>query len=525
MWDGELYLEYHRATYTTQAWLKRANRTNEIRLHNLEWLATLAADDGHELDKNALDAMWQDLLLIQFHDILPGSSVNEVYETEVRPMMQRLADQADAMIDEAAGRLTKQIDTSAPTKPLVAFNTLSWDRSDPIQLPDGTWRDDVTIPAGGWTVIDAAVPAADATAELTVSNDGRAMVNRWWALRLDEQGRIIELFDRAADRQVLPEGAAANEWHVFEDRPLAHEAWDIDLYYQDYPLPAPALSSIRVVEQGPARAAVELTWQMPQVGSGPRSIITQTLAMYANCPRIDFETRANWHDHHKTLKVAFPVDVRTTEATFEIQFGHLQRPTHRNTSWDVGRFEVCAHRFVDLSEHGYGASLINDCKYGYDVLDGVMRMTCIRRPTAPDAHADEGEHVFNYALLPHAGTFQQAGTVQAAAEFNNRPIVRDADRSAGSLPAEFAFVRCDNDAVVIDTMKPAEDGRGVILRLYESHGSHAPAALTFAHAPGSVQCVDLLEEPTDAHCHLLHQSERVGLCLRPFQVVSLRLTP
>jgi len=523
IWDGELYLEYHRGTYTTQAWLKRANRKNEVRLHNLEWLACLAAEHGYRLDKARLDAMWQDLLLMQFHDILPGSSVGEVYE-EVRPMQQRIAQQADAMISEAAAVLCKKIDTSARRKPIVLFNTLSWDRSDPVRLPDGTWRDDITVPAGGWTVIDAAGPAShEASPELSVSDDGRQLTNAFWLLRLDEHGRIVELYDRRNDRQVLPEGAVANEWQVFEDRPLAHDAWDIDLHYQEHPLPPPRCVSIQVVERGDVRVAVEVTWKMPPIGKGPQSIITQRIALYARHPRIDFETTVEWHEHHQLLKVAFPVDIRATEATYQIQFGHIRRPTHRNTSWDVARFEVCAHQFVDLAEHGYGVSLLNDCKYGHDIHDNVIRLTCIKSPQSPDARADQGHHEFTYCLLPHAGSFQQAGVIRAAAELNVPVIVREAKPSPGDLPSEFRFVRCDSDAVIVETLKGAEEGDGLILRLYESHGSHAHVTLTFAKAPACVQQVNLLEEPAEEDIGLHHHGDSVRLRLRPFQVVSLRI--
>ncbi len=524
VWDGELYLEYHRGTYTTQAWLKRANRKNEIRLHNLEWLASLAEEHGYTPDKAQLDAMWQELLLMQFHDILPGTSVGEVYD-EVRTMQARIAEQAEAMTADAAVVLCNKIDTSGCRKPVVLFNTLSWDRCEPVQLPDGTRRDDVTVPAGGWTVVDAAKPPVrDKAAELAVSKDGREMTNRYWRLRLDEQGRIVELYDRLNDRQVLPEGAVANAWQVFDDRPEAWDAWDIEPYYQEHPLPGPEIVSIKPVEQDSVRVAVEVKWQMPLLGKGPRTTIMQRIVLHASLPRIDFETQIDWHEHNQLLKVAFPVEVRATEATYQIQFGHVRRPTHRNTSWDLARFEVCAHQFMDLAEHGYGVSLLNDCKYGHDAHDGVMRLTCIKSPLSPHRKADQGLHEFTYALLPHAGTFQQAHVIRAATELNVPLIAWAVEPSPGTLPASSRFVQCDNDAVVVETLKPAEDGDGLVARLYESHGSHAKATLTFAGAVKSVRHVDLLEQPLSDDIGLEHEGARVSLRLRPFQVVTLRIT-
>jgi len=531
VWDGELYLEYHRGTYTTQAWLKRANRKNEINLHNVEWLASLAAPHGFALDKPKLDAMWEDLLLMQFHDILPGSSVGEVYDDEIRPMQEAIEAQCREMIAGAVDALCAKIDTTGFAKPVVLFNTLSWDRTDPVRMPDGSWRDGVTVPAGGWAVVELAGDASDRSDPSDpsdapwVSTCGRELTNRFWELHLDEQGRVARLYDRLNSRDVLPTGGAANDWQVFEDRPLAHEAWDVDLYYQEYPLPRPECVSVEVIERGGARAAVELVWRMPPVGEGPQSVITQRIALYASGPRIDFETVIDWHDHHQLLKVAFPVDVRATDATYQIQFGHLKRPAHWNTSWDLAKFEACGHQFVDLSEHGYGVSLLNDCKYGHDIRDGVIRLTCVKSAQSPHMRADQGRHEFTYSLLPHAGTFQEAGVIRAAAELNVPVIAVEAEPAGGELPAEFALVRCDSEAVVIDTVKPAEDGDGLILRLYESHGSHADATLTFAALPASIETVDLLEGARSEDVELGLDGAAVRLRLRPFEVVSLRIHP
>jgi alpha-mannosidase len=523
VWDGELYLEYHRGTYTSQGWLKRANRKNEVRLHNLEWLASLAAGHGYRVERKQLDQLWQDLLLMQFHDILPGSSVGEVYD-EVRPMQERIAARAGALTDEAASFLCREIDTTGFQQPVVLLNTLSWERREPVLLPDGSWRDDVAVPAGGWAVVEAAAPPAGGRqGELILEDDGRRLSNRYWRLRLDQQGRIVELYDRLNDRPVLPAGAVANEWQLFEDRPADFDAWNIDPEYEQHRLPGPECTSIRVVEAGAVRGAVEVQWVFPPIGEGPTSAITQRVVLYATSPRIDFETQVGWHEHHQLLKAAFPIQVRATEATYQIQFGHLSRPTHRNTSWDLARYELCAHQFVDLSEHNYGVALLNDCKYGHDVHDGVIRLTCLKSPRSPHAQADQGLHQFTYALLPHSGLFQEAGVIRAAAELNVPLIAVPVAPSPGSLPPSLAFVQSDTPAAVVETLKPAEDGDGLILRLYESHGSHVRATLSLAYAPRSVQTVDLLEQPLDPETAVEQDAARVRLYLRPFQVLTLRL--
>lgn len=527
-WDGELYLEYHRGTYTTQAWLKRANRKNEIALHDAEWLLSLSKPLGEPVDQKLLDSLWQDLLLLQFHDILPGSSVTEVYEKEAKPMMARIASDAKRISEQAMTTIAAHLDTSSLQKPVVLFNTLPWDRRDPIALPDGTVRDDVTVPASGWTVIDTSKPAATSKSELPIRADGKTLSNRWWQITLDGAGRISRWLDRTVQRDVLTPGKLGNQWQVFEDRPMNYDAWDIDLYYQDHPLPEPQFESSRVVESNEVRVVLESSWVLPKRGNGPQSRITQQMVMYASNPRVDFVTNVQWHDHHMLLKVAFPVNIRATVATSEIQFGHLQRPTHRNTSWDVARFETCAHRFVDLSEHGYGVALLNDCKYGHDIHEGVIRLTCIKSAQAPSAIADQGEHQFTYALLPHAGSFQEAGVIRAAAELNVPVRVQAVQpkKPVGTttLGSQHAPVTCDQPAVIVDTLKPAQDGDGVILRLYESFGSHTMATLTLDPAPKSVALVNLLEDPwTDPALNLQHQGGTIRMSVKPFQVVSLRL--
>ncbi|HEX7009877.1 MAG TPA: glycoside hydrolase family 38 C-terminal domain-containing protein, partial [Phycisphaeraceae bacterium] len=522
VWDGELYLEYHQGTYTSQGWLKRMNRQNETRLQQLEWLISLAAPLGYAHDKSRLDRWWEQLLLMHFHDVLPGSSVGEVYQ-DVRRMQQTLADELDQAIGEAAQFLTERIDTASAAQPLVLFNTLSWDRSDPIRLPDGTWRDDVTIPAGGWRVIDAA-DAPTAQPSIVVAENGRRLESRYWRIELDEQGRIVQLYDRVNDRSVLRPGGVGNAWQLFEDRPLDFDAWNIDYDYEQHRLPAPKLESIQTVERGPVRTAVELTWSLPQVDGEPQTRIRQRLALYEHHPRIDFETQIDWHEHHKLLKTAFEVNIRATQAAHEVQFGHLYRPTHRNTSWDRAKYETCAHRWVDLSEHGYGVALLNDCKYGHDIHDGVIRLTCIKSAQSPDASADQGHHQFTYSLLPHAGSLQEAGVIRAAAELNTPAVVHTAAPTPGRLPAHQAGPRCDSPAVMLSTVKPAESGRGLVLRLYEAHGSHTQAQVKLPQPPTSARYVNLLEEPMDEAGDLRVEGDTLTLSLSPFQIVSLHVT-
>ncbi len=545
VWDGELYLELHRGTYTTQGWTKRANRKNETRLHNLEWLSSLAGPHWLQVRQTSRR---RPLGRLDAHAV-PRHPPRLVRRRAVRRNQShaRATRCQGGRTGRRRGEGTRQPDRHRPAwKSRSCCSTPSPGTEPiPIRLPDGTCVTGVTVPAAGWTVIDAAKQAAAAkNKELVVKNlppgtqhsalsssdsalstqhSALLLETPFWQIELGKKGHITSLFDRRSNRQVLPEGHVANLLEVFEDRSANWDAWDIPHYYTEHPLPGPALDSLKVVEHDATHVTVEMHYAMPIVGKGPQSTITQRMIVYADNPRIDFATEVDWHDHHVVLKAAFPVDVRATEATYQVQWGHLTRPTHSNTSWDAARFEVCGHRFADLGEHGYGVALMNDCKYGYHIEGNLMRLTLLRSPTAPHAFADQGFHEFTYSLLPHAGSFQDAGVIRAAAELNVPVIAVPVKDQSGKLPATFRYVACDNPAVVIETIKPAEDGNGTILRLYESHGSHAQATLTFAVPPKTVEHVNLLEQRHDEDIALMTDASKVALRLRPFQIVTLRV--
>jgi alpha-mannosidase len=522
-WDGELYLEYHRGTYTTQGWLKRANRLNEINLHNAEWLGTIA-NGSFVFDKKTIKKCWEDMLLCQFHDILPGSSVKEVYE-EVEVLQEAITQKTGEIIEAAIESITADIDTSAYKEPVVIFNTLSWDRKEAIEMPDGQWRDDIVVPAGGWSVVDVS-ENPDGENTISISNNHRQIENRFWKIVLDDDGSIITLYDIQADRDVLRDGQKANHWQLFDDRPLEeiHDAWDVDIHYQEHQFPDLELESIKLIEHNSVRAVLELCWKLPVKEDSNQSVITQQMVIYANNPRIDFQTEVDWFENHTLLKVAFAVDIRTNKATYEVQFGHIERPTHRNTSWDMAKFEVCAHRFADLGELDYGVALLNDCKYGYDAHGDVIRLSCIKSAQYPDETADIGRHYFTYSLLPHRTSFQEAGVVQSAAEINNPLIVKAITASSGSKPANAFMFKSSNPSVIIDTIKPAEDGSGTIVRIYETYGAHSKTTVNMGINLTNVQEVNLLEKAV-SHTDLEIDKEEktVTLTLKPFQIISLRI--
>ncbi len=319
-------------------------------------------------------------------------------------------------------------------EPLL-LNTLSWERTDPIVLPasksisgEGTqpvtdWDgepllllDGVRIPSCGATILQTNT-MRNSIAEHQVCNalhteTGILLSNDYYELTLDAYGEIARLYDKRAARDVLIAGQTGNQLVAFENRPMRFDAWDIDIYYEEKPYPVRDATEIRVLEKGPVRATVEV------IHTFLASRITQRISLWRNSPRIDFATEVDWHEHQLLLKAAFPVAINNARATYEIQFGSVERPTHRNTSWDIARFEVCAHRWVDLGEGGYGVSLLNDSKYGHDIHDTIMRLTLLKSGVYPDPHADQGLHRFTYSLLPHSGDWRDAQTVRRAYELN-----------------------------------------------------------------------------------------------------------
>jgi alpha-mannosidase len=335
---------------------------------------------------------------------------------------------------------------------------------------------------------------------------------------LNDEGDLVRIYDKANGRDVLPEGGVANQFQAFEDRPLNWDAWDIDIFYDDKMWRSEPASSIEVVEEGPLRATLEIHRRILD------SSYVQRISLSHDSARLDFETVIDWRERHTLLKVAFPVDVLSPLATYEIQWGNVQRPTHRNTSWDWARFETCAQKWVDLSEGDYGVSLLNDCKYGHDVRDGVLRLSLLRSPTIPDPEADQGEHRFVYSLLPHSGAWGE--TTIAEAYGLNDPIVVAAAGRGEPIGERFtrneSLVSLDRPNAVIETVKGAEDGRGFIVRLYESQRQRGSVTLTSGVPLAAAWRTNLLEQDES---ELDIKADSVVIPLRPYQIATVRLVP
>jgi alpha-mannosidase len=343
--------------------------------------------------------------------------------------------------------------------------------------------------------------------------------NDFLFVEFNSAGDITRIFDKQINREVLPPNAVANQFQAFEDRPKDWDAWDMDIFYDDKMWLAEPATSIVMVEYGELRQTLEIKRKIQN------SEITQRISLNRNSPRLDFDTHINWLERHILLKVAFPVDVLAPQATYEIQWGNVTRPTHRNTSWDWARFETCAHKWVDLSEGGYGVSLLNDCKYGHDIHENVMRITLLRSPTKPDPTADLGEHQFKYSLYPHAGSWNE--DTQREAYLLNDPIISyrskvESRRSEQLISNLQSLVSCSSSNVVIETIKHAEDGDGIIVRLYESQRKRNQVRMQFGFGVESAWVTNLLEESESA---LAVDNDSINLNLKPYQIVTLRVKP
>jgi len=349
----------------------------------------------------------------------------------------------------------------------------------------------------------------------SLSVSERALENEYLAMRLDDSGYIASLSLKANDREVVAEGRACNELQLLEDVPNNWEAWDVDLFSHETAQPLGGKAEIEVVERGPVRAAIRVTRSF---GS---SRIVQDIRLSATAPFLEFATTVDWYEDRKMLKAAFPVRVNSTRATYEIQFGHVERPTHYNTSWDQARFEVCAHKWADLSEGAWGVALINDCKYGHDCYHNTLRLTLLRAPQAPDPTADRGTHQFTYWLYPYIGDFRQAGVVTVANRLNSP--VRCVRTQSPLDTCSFLEVTAppEGPKLVVEALKRAEDSDDLILRLYEAHNTRGKASLRFGFPVECAQRCDLLERETGQALEV--RDGTVTLDVRPFEIISLKL--
>ncbi|MEH7097818.1 alpha-mannosidase [Neobacillus vireti] len=524
-WDGELYLEYHRGTYTSQAFMKRMNRKLELLYRRAEFLTTWLSEKDQWIGMDELKDGWKIILRNQFHDIIPGSSIHEVYEDAKEEYQE-----AHELVRNVESRII-QHGVDQADRSVVLFNATHQQSKRNVTVPQfadfaaGVWKDSkgeiLTHQKrdNGWLIEVDTLPSFGAktlyfepvgTVQKAESNftyqEGK-LETPYYLVEWNEFGQMTSLFDKEAGRQVLSENQKGNILQIFEDKPLAHDAWDIDLFYQEKMEEIRRLETFEVVENGKLTFTILAKWTYHH------SEISQRMVFYKNDRRIDFETTVDWHEKRKLLKAAFPVDIRATEATYDIQYGNVKRPTHWNTSWDMAKFETVGHQWADLSEPDYGVSLLNDSKYGYDIKENTMRITLLKAAIHPDPQADQGTHSFVYSLYPHMGDWRQAKTVEKAWDLND-PVLA----ASGKWTKEESFLEIDSDHVRIDAIKPAHDGNGLIIRLHEYEGRRGRVSLEVPRGITSWVETNLMEEAIGEE-----SASSIEVEIKPYEIKTIRV--
>ena len=508
----------------------------ELLYRDAEILSSFAWLYGGPRTQDRLNEGWKVVMLNQFHDTLPGTHVPEAV-----PDIKRDYETAFAIGQEVCGRaisyLVGQLDqTAAVNNDLLLFNTLSWQRNALVEMTvphDGAVRiggelqavqayngrfylHASNLPSLGWTV--AAFEEEKPAVKDTATFIDNIIETPLYRIKLGDDGSLAQIYDKINDRDVL--AAPGNMLQVFEDYPgYKFSAWDIAYHFEEYQYPVQQTSPWQMVANGPLFAVFSSQWQVLD------STIEQEMWLYTNNPRIDFHTQAEWRDGRKMLKAAFPLQIRTRTATYDLPFGHIERATHRNTGWEQAKFEVCGHKWADMSEGNYGVALLNDCKYGYDAKENVLRLSLLRSPVRPDGGSDIGHHQFTYSLLPHAGGWRQAQVDRHAYELNV-PVMAVAieqknDNSQGMMPATQSLLDIESDSLIVEALKQAEDDNGLILRTFDSHGNHSKTPFSFGVNIAGAAETDLLEE--NAQEVTLTDSRRITVQYTPLEIKTHRL--
>lgn len=526
-WDGELYLELCQGTYTSHAANKKANRRMEFLYRLTEWymaMVKVKEEVGCNIYKahEQLNEGWKLILLNQFHDIIPGSSIHEVYEDSARDYVT-----IQSVASEIQKVLLPEL-ISADSGWYTVVNAAGWDADSIIKIPTDIrcayvdendnllpvqYIEDATlvlvkdVPAMGMVRLRAISETISDGQEMPFHISEHSADTPFYHIEWNEAGQLTSLVDLAANRQIVASGMRANVFQVFEDQPLAFDAWNIDIFYQEKHWEVNELLEVSVVEEGPLRAVIRMKWRYR------KSTICQDIILYSENRRIDFQTTVDFHGHHQLLKVAFPVDIFANYATYDIQYGNMRRPNHWNTSWDMARYEVFAHRFADLSERNYGVSLMNDCKYGYDIKENIIRLSLIKTATDPDPEQDQGLHEFMYSLLPHTGDFCQGQTVKESFLLN-QPMMVVPGRT---MVSGKSFIRFSRDSVELDAVKESEDGKAIVIRFHDYTGGSARIQVLPGFPYEKWSEADLMENPTSA----FHEEKEIVVSVKPYEIVTL----
>ncbi len=497
IWDGELYLEFHRGTYTSQGYNKKMNRFMEYKLREEEMLSVFAEKlFDKPYNREEFLKAWKIVLCEQFHDILPGSSIHEVYEDSHEEYERALK------YIENATKAAKASFVTEKENAFTLFNQANWERDSIVKIPAGAETYEYTDSEGNTLLshrcgeqdhihVKGLKPLAFTTITRTAKVENVAeefeentVETPYYIVSWDDKGRLVRLYDKGADREVIPEGKFANVFQIFEDKPRCFDAWEleatIDLKKEEIPCDGNIIKTKN-----------ELGYFIHFTYNYNNSKIMQTLCLYNDKRRIDFKTVVDWKESQKILKTAFSVDIRGVFARYDVQEGNIVRPITRNTSWEAAKFEVVAHKWADLSETGYGVALLNDCKYGYDIKEDTMRLSLLKSATDPDYSADYGTHEFTYSIYPHKEEWYNSGLEEEAFDLNSPVVVLDGASALGNK----SLISFDAKNIVLDAFKKAENEEAYVLRFHEFTGRRGKINLKTGLKFDSWCESDLMENP------------------------------
>jgi alpha-mannosidase len=555
-WNDELYFQYHRGVFTTQSDTKQRIRRTEETLLNAEKVSSLALLYGHRYSQEEMNRAWKRLLFDHFHDIMPGSGIAVNY-LDAQRNLEDVRRVGNEIIDGSLHEIAARVNTQQPGVPVMVFNSLSWPRKEVIEI-----ETQLPAPAREISVLDSARKPAEAQLlsidqethrarflllsdtpalgyntyfvqaatvaspiRTTVKATANTLENEYIRLTVDAQsGCITSLFDKRSHTEALAPSetdtggpknvVCGNLLQAFYDKPKEWDAWNIDADFEKQHWDLDKVDEVKLVESGPLRAVIRIKQHFQN------SVFVRDVTMYAGVPRVDVKMRADWHEKHILLKVAFPLSAHSPKATYEIPYGSVERPTTRNTPAERGEFEVPALQWADISDPQHGFSLLNDSKYGYDAKGNVLRLSLLRSPEWPDPHADEGEHEFTYSLYPHRGTWRDAETVRQGYGLNYRLLSTNAEKHEGALAREHSFLQVEPQNVVVTALKKAEDDGALILRFYEWAGKETYVRLHLPPGAQTASETDLMERTTGTL--LLND----GICTvhtKPYEIKTVKI--
>jgi len=555
-WNGELYFQYHRGVFTTQAETKRRIRRAEELVLNAEKFASVASLFGRPYPQDEMEQAWKNLLFDHFHDIMPGSGIAVNY-LDAKRNLENVDRAANEVTFGSLREIAAHVNTQGEGSPVMLFNSLSWPRTEVVQveaqLPGPTKEIEVAdakgklvasqllsmdaethrarflllanVPSLGYrTYFVRARQSAQGVASMLRASAG-TLENEYIRVKIDPQsGCMTSLFDKRSGTEALApaetdtggpkNSTCGNLLQTFVDKPKQWDAWNIDADFEKQHWDLDKADDVKLVESGPLRAVIEVKNHFQD------STFVRDITLYAGVPRVDVKMQAEWHEKHILLKVAFPVSAHSDKATYEIPFGSVERPTTRNTPAKQAQFEVPAYRWADISDEKHGLSLLNDCKYGYDAKGNVLRLSLLRSPEWPDPHADEGHHEFTYSVYPHGGGWKEALTIRRGYELNYKLVEIPTGKHQGGLAAEHSFVEAEADNVIVSALKKAEDDGSLILRFYEWAGKSGDVKLQIPPGAISAADADLMERPGES---VRLQGETVTVPTKPYEIKTVKV--